>query len=255
MGLYEDEKAIREKIVGYGHTFIYGYDGEIRTQFLKSIEDYYPVRANSDTPAVLYLDQLGLQDEDVDLSNKSMQNIYRLSEQYINFCIIARILERTLESGNHDLSKLIENIKPVVKSGTKIETIEDLLREINISKEFFSENYYKYIRGTISGVFYGGLAIPPIRLESFIREYKEAMKMYSYFSLIYDKKDPISIYSTKKINDLIGSKIASLLSVNIATDPNEWATYKTTKEERLKKIRNYSIVELDESYQKVLERK
>lgn len=250
MGFYKNEETLKERIVGYVHTFIYGYNGDSRTQFLKGIEEEYPVRTNNNQPVVLYLDQLGFQDEDVELRGKSIQNIYRLSEQYINFCVIARILERTLESGNHDLSKLIENIKPVVKSGTKIETIEDLLREINISKEFLSENYYKYIRGTISGVFFSGLAISEIILNEFIKKYKESMGMHSHFSLIYDKKGPISIYSEEKINDLIGSQIASLLSINVATDPNEWTIYEKSDGTPLKIPRNYSIVELDDSYQK-----
>ena len=246
------DETLKKRIVGNVHTFIYGYNGDSRTQFLKGIEEEYPVRTNNNQPVVLYLDQLGFQD--ADLKVKSMQTIYKIIERYINFCIAERILQRTLESGKYDLSKLIEYIKSFVKSGTKIETIEDLLREINISKEFLSESYYKYIRGTISGVFFSGLAIPEIILNGFIKKYKDAMEMHSHFSLIYDKKGPISIHSEEKINDLIGSQIASLLSINVATDPNEWTIYEKSDGTPLKIPRNYSIVELDDSYQKTIGR-
>lgn len=251
MEFYKGEKTLEDQIVRQGHSFIYGEDCDCRTKFLRGIEERHPIEPGNN-PAVLYLDQFGFKG-DAEPSDRIINSIYTMNNQYLAFSIIARILERT--PNNCDLSELINSVNRLFKrKDVKIETIEELLGEIVVSRDFYNHYYYEFINGKVNSLPLSDIAIPKIILDRFIERYKQAMDMQSHFALILDHKQPISTPSVKVVNNLIGARISGWLSINVATNPNNWETFdRTSKEDRpIQKPHDYKEIYLDDSYQKTI---
>ena len=81
----------------------------------------------------------------------------------------------------------------------------------------------------------------------FVRLYKEAMNMKSYFGIIFDKQTPLMPSSTQAINNLIGSRINGDISVKVAIEPDDWETYRDSNGQFVEATHDYGTVELDNS--------
>lgn len=256
MGQYKNEEYLKKQIMEQSrHLFIYGYNDEHRSDFLKSLEYDYPVIADSDKPVALYFDSLGMPKLDVNLKDKDGYLIHVACREYLSFTIATRILERSMEFDktilDSRLSRLIGLINKIYINKNvrhaKIETTLDLLKEIKISRDFYYESYINYAKGMIERISIDDIAIPFLQSEMFVRLYKESMNINSYFGIIFDKKSPLTISSTKEINDLIGSRINGDISVKVAIEPNDWETYKDTNGQFVEAVHDYGTVELDDS--------
>lgn len=80
------------------------------------------------------------------------------------------------------------------------------------------------------------------------------MGMNSYFGIVYDKKGPLAIPSTRQINNLIGSRINGDISVKIAMEPENWETYVDSNGQFVQATHDYGTVELDDSFQKYMKK-
>ena len=74
------------------------------------------------------------------------------------------------------------------------------------------------------------------------------MNMQSYFGIIFDKKCDMSISSIQAINNLIGARINSDISIKVATEPDGWKTYCDVNGKYIENIHDYGIIQLDNSY-------
>lgn len=250
---YEHEKELKEEIMEQGrHLFIYGYKNEQRSDFLKGLESGYPIIADSDKPAALYFDSLGIPEMNIDLKGKDTLLIHVSSREYLSFAVAAKILERSMDFDKTVLDRRLSELIGLINSDknmgfAEIQTVEDLLKEIKISRDFYYESYIKYVKGLIASISFGDIAIPFLELDMFVRLYKEAMNMKSYFGIIFDKQTPLMPSSTQAINNLIGSRINGDISVKVAIEPDDWETYRDSNGQFVEATHDYGTVELDNS--------
>lgn len=253
MEKYKNEEYLKKEIMEQSrHLFVYGYNNDHRSEFFKSLEDDYPIVADSDKPVALYFDSLGIQKMDADLKEKDSYLINASSREYLSFAIATKILERSMEFDKTILDNRLERLINIINRNKnaghgEIESYLDLLREIKTSKDFYYENYINYVKGLIENIPINDIAIPFLQLEMFVRLYKEAMNIDSYFGIIYDKKSPLETSSIQEINNLIGSRINKDISVKIATEPDDWETYRGVNGQFVEAIHDYGTVELDGS--------
>lgn len=253
MGIYENQEWLKQEIMEQGrHLFIYGYKNEQRSEFLKGLESDYPVIADSEKPAALYFDSLGIPKMDINLEGKDTLSIRASSREYLSFTVAARILERSMDFDKTVLDRRLSRLISLInidknKDYAEIKTVEDLLKEIKTSRDFYYESYINYVKGLIASISIDDIAIPFLELDMFVRLYKEAMNMKSYFGIIFDKQTTLMPSSTQAINNLIGSRINGDISVKVAIEPADWETYRDSNGQLVQAIHDYGTVELDDS--------
>lgn len=249
MEFYKDEKGLEKKIIEPGQHFIYGKTCDCRAEFLKGIEEKHPIESGNN-PAVIYLDQFGFKGDEPKLSDRDKKAIPAISARYLEFCIIARILERT--PNNCDLSELINVDHYLWNKGVKFKTIEELLKAVIASREIYKQNYHELINGNTINIPAAGIAITRINLDRFVEEYRKAIGMPKHFTLILDHTNPIITSSVKVVNDLMFRSTSDNLSVNVATDPDKWQTFYKTQEGNnpIQTMHDFTVIQLDDSYQK-----
>ena len=258
MEKYKNENLLRTEIMEQErHLFIYGYNTPYRSEFLRSLENDYPLKIDSDRPVALYFDTFGFPKVDASLNDKDLNLISTMSEEFLSFTIATRILEKSMELDrtilNERLSSLISSINYFRDNGhPEIETVEQLLQETKKSRDFYYRNYHDYVNGRIDSIPIDELSIKFFYLNDFIKDYKAAINLDSYFGLIFDKKEPLAISSVKQVNDLICSRINSDICVRVAiepkVEPRSWEVYYNSTGQFAEYIHDYSSVELDDSY-------
>ena len=256
MEKYKNEDYLKKEIMEQSrHLFIYGYNNEHRSEFLKSLESEYPIKIDSDKPAALYFDSLGFPKVDADFKDKDSYLIHALSSEFLSFSIAAKILEKSMEFDrtilNSRLSKLISIINRNKNGGySEIETAEQLLKEIKTSRGFYYENYINYVKGLIEKIPIDEVSVPFLQLEMFVSLYKKAMNIDSYFGVIFDKKSSLSTSYTQAINNLIGGRINKDMSIKIVIEADDWETYRDVNGQFVEAVHDYGTIELDDSLKK-----
>ncbi|MDO4963211.1 MAG: hypothetical protein Q4E75_03850 [bacterium] len=263
MEKYRNEDYLKKEIMQQSrHLFVYGYNTDYRSQFLQSMEKDYPVQADSDRPVALYFDTFGMPKIDFNQGDKNQYLIEAMSREYLHFTIASKILERTMELDktilDSRLSRLIYLTNISKNNGyPEIETIEDLLREVKTSRNYYYQSYIYYVKGLIENVSIDDISVPFMQLEMFVSQYKEAMNIDSYLGIILDKKRPLAISSVQAINNLIGGRINKDISIKVVTEPDDWETYRDVNGQFIEATHDYGNVELDDSYKaymKILKR-
>lgn len=253
MEKYNNEEYLKNEIMNQSrHLFIYGYNNDYRSSFLKSLEDEFPIMINSDKPVALYFDDLGLPVIEPNIEKIDFDLIRNISMEYLSFKIASNILEKSIKFDDIDsrLSRLIELTNLYKNKGHKeITTTKDLLGEIKTTIDFYYESYWDYLNGKIDKVSIDKVAIPFLQLELFVRDYKSEMEMDSYLGIVFDKKNSIIIPSTQAVNNLIGARINSDISVKVAIEPDDWETYYDINGQLVEAIHDYGTVELDSAYE------
>ena len=251
MDKYNNEDYLKREIMEQSrHLFIYGYNNEKRSNFLKELEKEYPLLIDSNKPVALYFDSLGFKRQDVDLSGKDKGLVNSLSREYMSFSIVTKMLERSMGNDEDILNSRLSKLINLLNSNTReIKNVKELLNELKSSRDFFYENYYNYINGITDNVPISKLLIPFIELEMFTRKFKACMNINSYFGIIVDKKTPLAISSVQAINGLIYGRINSDISIKVALEPDDWEIYRTLNGDFIESIHDYGCVELDDSYE------
>ena len=88
MEIYSNEKQLKNEIMQSRHLFIYGYDTNCKSEFLKGLESEYPVSVDSNEPIVLYSNNFGLPKTDVSLAGKDKYYIHRMSSEYFSLSMV-----------------------------------------------------------------------------------------------------------------------------------------------------------------------
>ena len=242
MGEYSNKKYLKSEIMDQSrHLFVYGYHNETRTEFLQMLERDYPLILDTNKPVALYLNHFGLRSHEK-TTNPLVEIIAR---EYLNMIIMEKIIKKIGLLNNQDINNKIIRIFRLM-SQEKIESLSDILKQLQRSKEFYAK---VYLEDSVDTISMNEIPIPFMQLEMLIKDLKEIMNIDSYFGIIMDKKETISHDSIRSINDLIGSRINKDISIKVATEPWDWNTYIGSNGQYIEYPHDYGIVELDHSYQ------
>ena len=245
MGKYKNEEYLKERIMGQSrHLFIYGVSSDDRSKFLQNLEEDYPVTDDLSSPIALYFNSLGLPQIDNDLEDRDNYIIYRMCREYLSFLVATRILEKSNYFDETILNNKLSLLIHLINKG--IVSVSELLDEMKKSRDFYYDSYIKYTKGLIKEISINEINVPFLNLEMFVSRYKRCMNMQSYFGIIYDKRDRVSVQSIQTINNFIGARINNDISIKIATNSNEWETYYNTNGQYVEAIHDYGIIELDD---------
>lgn len=260
MEKYKNEDYLKKTIMEQSrHMFIYGYNTDYRSKFLQSLEGEYPIIADSNKPVALYFDSLGIPKTDVSLKEKDLYLKNRICEEYLSFWVATKILEKTLEKTtvlDSKLSRLLHLMNRMQnKSFEEIKSIEDLLKEIKTSRDFYYEYYFKYIRGEVKSIPTHKISIPFMEIDMFVSNFKTGINLDSYIGIIIDKKVTQEISWVKAINNLISRRINKDISIKVALEPDSWEIYTSTNGQLIEATHDYGTIELDDSLKDNIKRK
>ena len=250
MAKYGNEEYLKRRIMNDSwHLFLYGYANKHRSEVLESLEKDYPLIPDSDKPVALYFNSLGIPKIDDDFSEKDRFLMEFSNREFIYFTIATKILEKSMVFDINMLNERLARLISLVNNG---KSVEQLLGEVKRTRDFYYENYLKYVKGLIGEIPIAELKLPYIDLTMFAMRYKECMNMSSHFTVIFDKQSPLSIHSVREINTLIGSRITGDISIRVAIEPDKWESYYDSYNGRIECPHDYSTLELDDSYQKYM---
>lgn len=235
------------------HHFIYGYDTLERKKFCEDLEEKYPILLDNDKQSAVYLEEYGLPNLEV-LDNYYERHIVGLaSREYLSFLIAYRILLNAKKSIDYsELNKRMERLiniinKNFMNSGfSSISDVDSLLMVLCNSKEFYLNSYKDYVLNG-NQININKVSIPFLDLEIFIRAFKEEMNINSSFSIIINNNQDIALSSVKAINDLVGSRINSDISMKIVTEPDKWKSFFNSCGAFVQSVHDYGTIELDDS--------
>lgn len=252
-------KYLENQIINQSrHQFIYGYDTDERSYFLKDLS--LKNKITQDNPIVIYIDDLGLpKKETLDLSLDYI-TLSSISRDYLNFTILINLIKKILSELKISKEKEISFINRINKlylnkGYSEITSLEEFLENIIISQKTYKDIYLNYLQtGNIINPF-DKLAIPFVfDIESIINLLKTMINNNSYIILLIDYHNPTATISIQAINSLIGSRINKTLSIKVATDINSWPTYYDLNHRIIENIHDYGEVSFDLNYQDCLQR-
>lgn len=229
------------------HQIIYSYNTKERHQFLQELEELYSVKVNCDTPIAIYM-------EDFMLPEVAKTNSYETlsaAGEFLEFTIIENIITKILTSPitlNEKRQTDFTNRIIRLFGNRKHERINDIkmLKELRTalleSKSFYRECYLQEDREKLST---DKLPIPFITTELVVPKLKSLLEMDSNFGLIFDTDSSISIVSAITINNYIGKRCNTDLSIKLACDATSWPTY-INLNGPIDAIHDYGTVELDD---------
>lgn len=258
MEKYKNEEYLKSSIMDYSrHLFVYGKNNDHRSEFLKSIENDYPLESSSSKPCAIYLDNFGMPKTEDDLKSKNSFLIHSMCSEFFAFSVASRILEKACI---FDTAELNERLKKIIlltdrfKNGghPDIKTYEDLLRELTAARNFYYKSYMDYVSGVTNSVAIDQISVPFLELDSFVRMFKDAFGMDSYFDLLLDYKSPMATPSVKVVNNYLGARCNKDISVSVAIEPGEWPSYYNETNQLVEYVHDYSNVQLDGSYDEYL---
>lgn len=221
------------------------------------MEEKYPIQLDNNKQSAVYLEVYGLPNlefkEELD-----KYIVYSVSREYLSFLIAYRILFNAKKSINYsELNKRMERLikiinKSFMNSGfSSISDVDNLLFVLNNSKEFYLSSYKDYVLNR-NQININKVSIPFLDLEFFIRSFKEEMDINSSFSVIINNNQDIALSSVKAINDLVGSRINSDISMKIVTEPDKWKSFVSSCGAFVQSVHDYGTVELDDSLSKYI---
>ncbi len=262
MEKYKNEENLETEIMGQSrHQFIYGYDGIQRKQFLENMASHYPIVLDEKSPMAVIVPEYGLPKTPVGNKNIDKEKINIISSEFLNFSIASNILLKA--KATNDIDVLNERIKDLIdnlnqysinKNCSPIGDLDDLIRILTQSKNFYLKYYAEYYGKGIETSSLDELALPFMPFDMFVRQFKSAINNGSYFGVIIDNQSDIALSSTKAINGLVAGRINKDISMKIATDPERWNSYHEVGGQVIQRTDDYGTVELDDSQSKHLKK-
>lgn len=252
---YKNEAYLKHEIMGQSrHQFIYGYDNEKRKSFFHELDKDFPIKIDCNSPMAIYISEFGLPKIPIHNSELDANKIDILSSEYLSFIIAFTILLKSKENIDGDLLNLriaglldILNKDCINPGHSEISSLDDLIRVLEQSKEFYRTYYIDYIQNGKEDKSINDIALPFLQIEMFISQYKRALNNKSYFGIILDRCQDISLSSTKAVNFLVGTRINSDISMKVVVEPDKWDSYIDANGQYVEAVHDYGIVELDDS--------
>ena len=237
------------------HMFLYGNNTFKRERLLKGIAEKYPFVFGADKPSVVYVDDIGL--PDIKNSAKGLDNdkVNSVASYYLEFSILEAILKKINQAKN----KPTESINEIVRkcnlfSKTKHESLEEVLKSVDISKKYWANYYEAYVKtgdDSIPREYFDKLDMAFVPFLSTVTEdFQKVTNNKAPFQVILDRKKKIGFPSVMAINTLLGLRCNGSVSYKVACEPNEWETTHDLTGKFAEYVHDYTILELDESYEK-----
>lgn len=248
-----DEQAKKRIIESSRHQFIYGRNTKEREEFLESIDSEYKIKANEDTPMSIYLStDLLLTLETMISVNGDIVRLQSFAREQLSFTLAVVILKKM----KRDLKFELTSVGPILldfvnshyleRTHQPIETFDELITAFQKSAGFYKENFLRELREEEPDHF-SSLQVPFLDITSFVRATKEALKNNSYFAILIDHQSRLSTYSYQAINNLIGGRINSDLSIKVVSEPEDWRVFFDMGGNRIDATHDYGTEELDDS--------
>ena len=256
---YDDKVSF---IVGSSsHKYVYGYYRNARCNFLKSLEDIYPVVFDCDKPIAIYLDNFSLPMIDCNKKDIDKNLLCTLSSEYLYFSIVYSIMNKIVEIDGFNI--LEDRVKKILnyfnfmclnEDFSKIDSIDKLLIALKKSKDFYFNYYHDYMSLDVLRFNINDLEIPFVDICSYLKVMKEILNNNSYFSLIVDCKHDVPVISKSAINSFVASRCNKDISFNVITDIDDWNVYYDLNGNVVQYIHDYDIIKLDSNYDDYMKR-
>ncbi len=231
-------------------SIIRSYNNNERTKFLKNIANLHGIKIDSKEPIVIYLENIGLSKMNVskDLDTNKLAII---AENYLTLMMINSLIMQ-IDDNNPLIDKRFKEIfdyinMSKIKRDSDIKSMGDLKRFIEYSLNYFYDYYLNYLEYGIEKDIQD-MPVIFINIERFVELFKKAINNPNHITFLFDKKDDIAIFSTKAINDLLGSRINKDISIKIVCEPEKWETFLTNNKQFVEATHDYGTMELDDSF-------
>lgn len=244
------------------HEFLYGYNTEERTNFLRAMEEHYPIIYGKNAPMGIYLEPYGISvcergKEPVDREKSLMLGI--ASREYLKNLIAYNIVSH-IENNSTVMGQIENEMLDFLNSyqfnrKEKVSSVQNYLKELRETLSICQETY--------SSILLNGTAHPQmydfpsdfLDIGQFGEKIKKILNNNDQFNIIVNHHNTITLESAKAIMSIVNSRCAGTICMKVATDLEKWPTYRDLTGCFVENIHDYNIVELDDSYQKNLDKK
>lgn len=243
-----EEYLKRQIMTASRHQIIYGYNTRQRQEFLQSLEEAYPLKINSNTPTAIYMKDYNLPKL---VGKTNSYETLSTAGEFLEFTIIENIITKILTSSiTLDEKSQVDFVNRIIKlfgnksheQLTDIKRLKELRTALLESKNFYRKHYLNQEEKTLD---INKLPIPFITTELVVPKIKSLLEMDSYFALIFDTDSSISPISAMTINNYIGKRCNTNLSIKLVCDATSWPTY-VSLNGQIDTIHDYGTVELDD---------
>lgn len=237
------------------HLFIYGYEGDKRSNLLKEIALESWEKFDGKSPIGVYIYDKGL--PEIKVKREDMVPLKTLARDYYSYLICDEILKAVLntKTGNLDDFTYYVN-KCFLKE--KAGSIEETSYMLNKTKDICYREFINYANnGEISGILFEA-PFEFMFIMHFIKYLKRNLNMNSYFALLFDVPDDLSMISQMAINDYVRCRNNDDISVKVATDNEVWKTLYDLNGNMIQSVHDFGYVEMDSNlsdYMKKIKRK
>lgn len=224
------------------HLFIYGYEGDKRSNLLKEIALESQDKFDGKSPIGVYIYDDGL--PEIKVKVEDMIPLKILARDYYSYLICDEILKAVLNTKIENLDEFTYYInKCFLKE--KASSIEEISYMLNKSKDICYREFINYINnGEISGILFEA-PFEFMFTVHFVTYLKRNLNMNSYFALLFDVPDDLSIISQKAINDYVGCRNNADISMKVATNNEVWKTLYDLNGNMVQSVHDFGYVEID----------
>lgn len=230
------------------HKFVY-YDDSSKNKIYSLIGNY-PVKVNSSTPIVVYINDEGLPkpSSDISLDNYRIEIFH---QRYYEILILLSIVDRLIcEIDRDTLNNRFKRVFRLLSLNNEkeIDDICELGDILEKTKNIYKKEYINYINTGVLGNFYNDLEIPFVVIDSIISSIKKSIGLEKHFSLLIDIDSDLSIFNQRTINDYIASRCTSYLTINVLLNKYNWKCFYNNSGLLIENIHDYIDVDLRENY-------
>lgn len=256
------DKILENQIMTHKwHEFLYAYDTNERSKFLKDMEEHYPIVYGNDVPMGIFLETYGINvneenEKSIDQGKAILLDV--TAREYLKNLIAYHIISR-IESNSNVMGQVgLEIIKFLNSSffnrKQKISSIKNYLSELKDTLSIWKDNYDSVL---INGITHHKLYEFSSDFPNILRfgeMLKKILNNNDQFNIIIDYKEKTTIQSCKAIMSIVNSRCPGTICMKVATDPEKWPTYYDLNECLVEELHDYTYRELDDSNQKLLEK-
>ena len=226
--------------------FLIGSNNKQRREFLRSTAEAYPFNRKGE-PIGVYVSDLGPLTSKRIGERRNKKIAIDISSSYLHSSIASRTLEVINNAPIRNFSKgdsrtLLKALKAYKFVGAGV-----VLEDLNSAIDYYRSNMVRS-REAYEAYLQGEKVTQPCDvlktsadLKNFFDVLTDELKLQSNFSVILDKRKPISTHSTRAINSLVG-KPSDNFFVRVATSITEWKQFG-----KLEDGKDYLTILLDDS--------
>lgn len=232
------------------HHMIYGYDTPSRSDFINFLESSYPVVSDRDEPIAIKMVDYDLPKiEMVDFVDKF--RVQQISREYFNLSMMKNIIKRIIDDGVLDgerLEKFLNQLSSITSDDSSYSSLDDFYKDLNDSLLFYLDGYKKMFSDSAFSLDFRNVKVPFVMPGMIVPKVKKMLNNGSYFGIIIDKHDDLSLNAVRMVNGYLSKRINSDISMKVFCEPDKWPTYYDMTGMLVEATHDYGVVEIDNSY-------